>query len=163
MSDRDTLAAVILGSGLNLDRGPYVETWPEDEREYHRRPDWPSFEHRAHAMQEYRRGKLAASILAAGVRPPAREITTAAEADTLPVGTILFHVDCPNPDPCIWRRACSPSEVEDEIDGGTHDHIHWAAWGDEDERYDGADLEGHADCGGPLLAVYIPTEEDGRG
>ncbi len=88
-SDRDTLAAVILGSGLNLDRGPYVETWPEDEREYHRRPDWPSFEHRAYAMQEYRREKLANDFLAAGVRPPAREITTAAEADALPVGSIL--------------------------------------------------------------------------
>lgn len=96
-------------------------------------------------------------------RPPAREITTAAQADALPVGTILFHVDCPDPDPCIWRRACSPSEVEDEIDGGTFDHIHWAAWGDEEERYDGEDLEGHADCGGPLLAVYVPTEEAGRG
>ncbi|MFC4373345.1 hypothetical protein ACFO5K_04450 [Nocardia halotolerans] len=98
-----------------------------------------------------------------GWRPAAREITTAAQADALPVGTILFHVDCPNPDPCIWRRACSPSEVEDEIDGGTFDHIHWAAWGDEDERYDGEDLEGHADCGGPLLVAYVPTEEAGRG
>ncbi|MFF0546921.1 hypothetical protein ACFYTF_29200 [Nocardia thailandica] len=113
----------------------------------------------AHALSALRAVWRSRSRRIAAAAP--RVITTAAEADTLPVGTILVHVDCPNPYPypCIWRRACSPSEVEDEIDGGTYDHIHWAAWGDEDERYDGADLEGHADCGGPLLAVYVPTEE----
>ncbi len=163
MSDRDTLAAVILGSGLNLDRGPYVETWPEDEREHHRRPDWPSFEHRANAMQEYRREKLANDFLAAGVRPPAREITTAAEADALPVGTILAHPDCPDPEPCIWVRVCSAVEIEEDPAGGTRDDIHWTAWGDEYTRYDSEDLEGHADFGGRLLAVYVPTEEAGRG
>ncbi|MFD3594303.1 hypothetical protein ACFWU5_16390 [Nocardia sp. NPDC058640] len=159
MSDRDTLADLIVDSGLDLDRGPYVETWPEDEREYHRRPGWLSFDHRGRAMQAYRRGKLADAVIASGWRPPAREITTAAQADTFPVGTILLHADCPDDGPCIWRRACAPSEVEDAIDGGAFDHIHWTVWADHETRYDSEDLECHADHGGTLLAVYVPTEE----
>ncbi|MEV6219764.1 hypothetical protein [Nocardia sp. NPDC051833] len=100
-------------------------------------------------------------VLAAGWRPPAHVITTAAQADTFPVGTILLHADCPDSGPCIWMRACAPSEVEDEIDGGTFDHIHWTVWADQETRYDSEDLECHADHGGTLLAVYVPAEEAG--
>ncbi|MBF6213729.1 hypothetical protein IU487_22185 [Nocardia puris] len=138
-SDRDTLAEAVNAA---------IESWPNRAWLVLPGPTDIGSELAGHFAKEL-----------AGWRPPAHVITTAAEADALPIGTILFHVDCPDPDPCIWRRACSPSEVEDEIDGGTFDHIHWAAWGDGEERYDGADLEGHADCGGPLLAVYVPTEE----
>lgn len=97
------------------------------------------------------------ALLAAGVRPPLRVITTAAQADTLPFGTILLHTDCPDSGPCIWTRVCAPSEVEDEIDGGTFDHIPWTVWADQETRYDSEDLECHADHGGRLLAVYVPT------
>lgn len=101
--------------------------------------------------------------VAAGWRRPAPVITTAGQAETFPVGTILLHADCPDSGPCIWTRACAPSEVEDEIDGGTFDHIHWTVWADQETRYDSEDLECHADHGGTLLAVHVPAEEADRG
>ncbi len=131
MSDRDILAALIVDSGLDLDRGPYVETWPEDEREYHRRPDWPSFFHRGVAMQEYRRNKLADAFLAAGMRPPAREIADPAE---LPTGSIVVR------DGVAWQ-----------LEKG------WWSMRGTRTRWD----KPHGT--GPIILLYVPTEEAGRG
>lgn len=135
------------------------------------RPEWlrdaiviPEWDHKE--LEYWRRDRKGFAVLPIGpdgdtgtraiVEP--RTVTTAAEADALPVGTILLHIDCPDSGPCIWTRVCAPSEVEDAIDGGTFDHIHWTVWADQETRYDGEDIEGHADSGGPLLAVYVPAE-----
>lgn len=95
-------------------------------------------------------------LIEAGVRPPARVIATAAKADALPVGTILLHAECPDSNPCIWLRV-----------RGKHWRIspglYWEVCGDKATHYDSEDLECHADHGGPLTVIYIPTEETARG
>lgn len=106
---------------------------------------------------------LADELLAAGWRPPARKITWAAEADALPVGTILFHARCSDTLPCIWVRECGAAEIEDDPAGGTCDCIHWSAWGDEGTRYDSEDLECHLNEGESFTVLYVPTEEADRG
>lgn len=88
-SDRDTIAALIQAQGYELDRGQYVGDWPDDEKDLHRRPEWPSFGHRAAAMQEYRRTKLADSLIEAGWHPPTEVITTPVELDELQSTAVL--------------------------------------------------------------------------
>ncbi|NGZ99648.1 hypothetical protein G5V59_02630 [Nocardioides sp. W3-2-3] len=57
---------------LTDDRCPYVDHWPADERDLYRNGDWKSFEERAGALDELRRGKRARAVLDAVV-PAVRE------------------------------------------------------------------------------------------
>lgn len=140
--DRDALAGLIAGQGYDLDRGPRVPEWPEDEREYHRSSDWLSFEHRANAMQEYRRGKLADVILAAGVRPPARVITDPAELEALPMDSIVVdHHDAG------WQMA-------------DRDYDDTAVWEYRSAAKSSAELLAG---GARVRLVHVPGEEDRRG
>ena len=154
-SDRDTLAALIADLGYDLDRGPRVADWPEDEREYHRRVDWPSFEARAAAMQVYRRDQLAGSILAAGWRPPPQVITTAEERDALPAGCMVKQLTTGT----IYRRAEDITTVPRlgmcaEIRRSPGD------WYDANGNccFD-LDLPSYPTIGLPLEVLYVPAEE----
>lgn len=139
-SDRDTLAELIEGQGFELDRGPYVTEWPADEREIHRAYHWLSFDERRGAVQEYRCGKVADAILAAGWRRPARVITTAADLSNLPARSLVLVPEGPRAG--VWRAKRSPGWwwcIDRDDHAATHELLM---------------------CGeGAVTVLHVPTEE----
>ncbi|WP_280470980.1 hypothetical protein [Nocardia cyriacigeorgica] len=121
VSDRDTLDELISMSGLELDRGPRVADWPEDERNLHRSPGWISSDARRLGIQRLRRQKIADAILNAGFQAP-RVIETAEQRDAMTIGAAVldaFAAVCTrvHTDPVIgWVRATSA------VGGGQHRH-----------------------------------------
>jgi hypothetical protein len=104
----------------------------------------------------------AAAILAAGYRPPARELTApdpverADELDALPIGSIVLHSECTRfPDPCVWARYVAAVKT---TDAGNIEFAYWGTPHVDDDLYTSADLVAHFDAqlGGSLVVVHEP-------
>lgn len=139
-SDRDTLAALINAQGYELDRGPHVAEWPVDEQEIHRTRSHRSFDERREAVQQYRVYKLAGLLIAAGWRPPVREITTATDLSNLPARSLVLVPDGPRAG--VWRAKRSPGWwwcIDRDDHAATHELLM---------------------CGeGTVTVLHVPTEE----
>lgn len=88
-------------------------------------------------------GHIAAAVVDLGWRPPPRVITTQAELDALPDGSVVLHDECSDEigSACVWVKGCDM----------------WSTNGHNAE-YDSEDLISHCDPGETLTVLHEPEE-----
>lgn len=91
---------------------------------------------------DYTAGEVLRWFLAGGWRPPAREITTAADLDALPYGSIVLPQHC---DP--FKRKTLP------------EGLRWTAEGFPDGLASEQLLRHYSALGCPIAVLHTPTEE----
>lgn len=90
--------------------------------------------------------QIADRVIAAGWRPPAREITTAGELDALPYGAIVL------------AKYSKPFKLTTMPVG-----YRWVAEGCSDGWTSQRLFDHYTAAHCPLILLYVPTEEAGRG